>query len=100
MARMKTSTALKRTKAKLWGGEGVRPANKQGSICYAACRAGDSAYEIVTDVVMRLLKPYAYLGGWLEAHHNIDASLDPVKYQRTRHAWLDHLIEHYESIGD
>ena len=70
-------------------------------ICYAIektrCSAGDK--EKAKDIIADLLGDYLTLGGWL-ADKGITNERCGEKMQVTRHAWLDHLIEHYESIGD
>jgi hypothetical protein len=42
----------------------------------------------------------ADMGGWSCDHTNYMGNIDRAKLQATRMAWLDHLIEHYESQGD
>lgn len=37
---------------------------------------------------------------WSHDHTNYLGDIDRIKLQATRMAWLDHLIAHYESIGD
>lgn len=53
--------------------------------------------------IHRLLGRHTSLGQWLLNVHNIDVFADSAsryKLQVTRHAWLDHLIAHYKSLGD
>lgn len=102
---MKTSEALKRTKENLWDGDGDHPCvctrkGKAAPICYAAAIAGKDVYDIVQPIISRLLGGSALLGEWLWRHHRINTYGLPKQYQATRHAWLDHLIAHYESLGD
>ena len=94
---MKTSEAFRLTKKKLWDGvTGLRPVLR--GVCYAARDAGVD--EIVRPIIMELIKPHAFLGEWLEQNHGIVLCGDFARYQQTRHAWVDHLIQHYKSIGD
>lgn len=95
---MKTSTAFKRTKAQLWDGKGKL--QRGSAVCYAAIQAGDDVYDIVSPIIQQLLGGCSYLGSWLRHYHGINVGPDIRRYQLTRHAWVDHLIAHYESIGD
>ena len=97
---MKTSTALRLTKAKVWDGVEWPRAGKSVYICYAAESCSDVVASEVIPIVRELLHPYAHLDTWLWKKHGIDPFPDRAKEQATRHAWLDHLIAHYESIGD
>lgn len=97
---MKTSSALKKTKKLVWDGialDGIGVENNR-YICHAASSAGVG--RIVQAVVLPLLCPYRSLETWLATEHGIEASNNIEKLQATRHAWLDNLIAHYESIGD
>ena len=94
---MKTSQALRLTKAKLWDGVSPRPEGKAYYGCDAASMAG--VYSIVSPILIRLLGGPRTLGGWLFDRGNYEPR-DTVKMQATRHAWLDHLIEHYEALND
>ena len=98
---MKTSTAFKLTKEKLWDGRGRSiPDGKADCVCYAAANAGVQVKILVVPIIEKLLAGSVYLSGWLMKHHGIDTWQNDLKLQRTRHAWLDHLIAHYESLGD
>ena len=98
---MKKSEAFRLTKKHLWDGRGRHvPEGKEEYVCYAAELAGPRVYGIVQPIIKRLLKGSLFLGEWLLKHHYIDAWLNQRKYQQTRHAWVDHLITHYESLGD
>ena len=95
---MKTSTALKLTKVKLW--DGVEPqGGKSHFICWAAADA--KVARKVKPIVMRLLRPHQTFGDWLRYEQiAMNPWEQPRKMQVTRHAWLDHLIAHYEAKGD
>ena len=95
---MKTSEAFKLAMKKLWDGHGKLPQGLHASVCGAA--QGANVEKIVGPIIMKLLDTDVHLGNWLKYHHGIDAYADWEKYQQTRHAWVDHLIQHYESIGD
>lgn len=104
---MKTSEALRKTKAGLWNGPcgpNFPPANAY--ICIAAMRQLDyKKSSEVKRLVMGLLNGCLSLGSWLRKKHGINFEDYTegeyfAKMQATRHAWLDHLIAHYESKGD
>ena len=94
---MKTSTALKRTKKLVWDGIGAT-AGKSRYICHAASYAGVG--RVVQAVILPMLDPTRSLETWLANRHGIEASSSHEKTQATRHAWLDHLIQHFEAQGD
>jgi hypothetical protein len=96
--KMKTSEAFRLTKEKLYDGVGPCPEGMSWNVCGAAMYAG--VYNKVKCIIMDLIKPYLYLGNWLKEKYKIQANHDMRRYQITRHAWVDHLIEHYESLGD
>lgn len=56
--------------------------------------------EKAKSIIMKLLDNHYTFGGWLEHEKGITNDRCGEKVQETRHAWLDHLIEHYKSIGD
>jgi len=100
---MKTSKVFKAAKAQLWDGEGDWcRTDKEKFICIAIwgtpnIRDGDKIKA--RRIVENLLGGHDTLEGWLSATHQIKAYNDRPKIQQTRRAWLDHLINHYESIG-
>lgn len=49
-----------------------------------------------------LIYPHQTLGVWLEVNHGLIAhkSCDAQELLQTRLAWIDWMIEQYESIGD
>lgn len=105
-APMKTSEALRLAKAELWDGRPSMGPVRKRFICHAADEAGVA--HIVRPLLAGLLDGHATLEGWLTAHHPrrtrarggfFDPGLSRTGH-RTRHAWLDHLIAHYESKGD
>lgn len=97
---MKTSQVFIRAKKFLSTGTGSR--GKTEYICYAIdetrCSVGDK--EKAKDIIMELLDGYLTLGSWLDHKKEIENDRRGEKVQETRHAWLDHLIAHYKSIGD
>ena len=99
---MKTSEALKATKAHLWDGKSVNePRNKSEFVCLAALRAGREVPDLVVPIIQRLLGDRFTLGAWLMVlGYTQEQVLNVRQMQLTRHAWLDHLINHYESQGD
>ena len=97
---MKTSEAFRRVKR-------VIKSRVHSYICWAAIDVLPLAdADRVTGVVLRLLNGNSSLETWL--YRNLGVDLDTSAYspngqarmQVTRLAWLDHLIEHYESLGD
>jgi len=97
---MKTSQAFRLTKAKVWDGTGSRPKNRKAYICHAASCALDNPWQ-VEGIINNLLDGYGTLEGWLYYRGFLPyGTNDHKRVQATRHAWLDHLIEHYESLGD
>jgi len=100
----KLSAVFRAAKKKLWDGTGIR-FYQSLYICYAInnTRFNVEIKREARDVILSLLCESATLEHWLRQHHNIDGrhNIRKIrKLQQTRHAWLDHLIEHYESIGD
>lgn len=100
---MKTSKALRLVKRKLW--DGREPLNgKFGHLCTAAADALPAQErDKVKRIFMQALHPCSTLESWLFNFHGIccwDLPDCHLRMQITRHAWIDHLIEHYESLGD
>lgn len=97
---MKTSQVFTRAKKLL--STGPCQNGKTEYICYAIeqtrCPFPDK--QKATDIIMKLLDNNYTFGAWLENVKGIENDRCGEKVQETRHAWLDHLIEHYESIGD
>lgn len=97
---MKTSQVFIRAKKLL--STGPDDWGKPEYICYAIeitrCSVGDK--ERTTSIIMSLLDGCYTFGLWLKDKKGIENDLVGAKVQETRHAWLDHLIKHYESIGD
>jgi len=93
---MKTSEALRETKKHLWSG--VRNEGGREFICNAADVAGVA--RIVKPIINRMIFPSSTFTVWLFRNGVPDPTGDYPKLQATRRAWLDHLIEHYESLGD
>lgn len=105
---MKTSEALIATKAYVRTPESVRKNLFTGNvryICYAAnCLKNPVGRDKVKLAIKQSLNGYGCLETWLQEKHGIQNQKGELEYycqiQLTRHAWLDHLIEHYKSIGD
>ena len=112
---MKTSEAFKEARKRLWNGIGEYcGANKDHFICVALDHAVavDTATVIRCQVILdNLLEQHGCLEDWLIAKEHLDPmflsqhSVEDFpdimrKVQVTRRAWLDHLINHYQSIGD
>lgn len=105
---MKTSKAFKIARNKLWDGYGtICPPGKERYICYALTAGGRYRSPAVREdflraerIIMTLLGGYVALELWLAGVHGIGWYGQTPKLQATRKAWLDHLIEHYESMGD
>ena len=97
---MKTSQVFIRAKNFLSTGSAV--IGKTEYICYAIerTRCSGADKDRARDIIMELLDGYLTLGSWLDHKKEIENDRRGPKMQATRHAWLDHLIEHYESIGD
>jgi len=101
---MKTSKVFKAAKEQLWDGEGNWfESGKERFVCVAILEAPNIRVmdkRKARYIVQCLLGGHESLEGWLNATHQIRAYDERCKAQITRHAWLDHLINHYESIGD
>ena len=97
---MKTSQVFIRAKKLL--STGLNDKGKPEYICYAIEKARCSEVDKAraTEIIMAGLSGYVTFGSWLEHEKGIENDRHGPKLQETRHAWLDHLIEHYESIGD
>ena len=99
---MKTIEVFRAAKKRLW--DGVSNYAEPGTryLCYAISLSdgrslGDKKRGI--KIVQGLLHPHTTMENWLDAK-GFDPYNNTKKVQETRHAWVDHLIEHYESIGD
>ena len=100
---MKTSDVFKAAKLQLWDGVPKNYSDdKRSHICLAIEIADvPTKYQRKAQrIVQKLLHPYATLNQWLLNEKHINPMLQHKKLQETRQAWLDHLINHYESIGD
>ena len=97
---MKTSQVFIRAKKLL--STGPDDWGKPEYICYAIEKTRCSEVDKVrtTEIIMEGLSGWVTLGSWLVNEKGIENDRRGAKVQETRHAWLDHLIEHYESIGD
>ena len=97
---MKTSQVF--TRAKTFLSTGPDDWGKTEYICYAIDRVRCSARDKqkAKSIIMKLLDNNYTFGAWLKYKKGIKNDNIGAKVQETRHAWLDHLIEHYESIGD
>ena len=76
---------------------------KETYICSAIEICGVRHLDIVRaqNIIKNLLGTEHYtFASWLSDNGVLDPLSDYPKLQETRQAWLDHLIEHYESIGD
>lgn len=96
---MKTSEALKATKARLW--DGISDPYRTDSyayICNAAANISDEVMAIVQPLVMDRLRPFATVRSWLAAREN--RKLTCAYVQGARFALVDSLIHEYESQGD
>lgn len=97
---MKTSQVFIRAKNLL--STGPDDWGKPEYICYAIEKTRCSVVDKdrTREIILKLLDGYLTFGSWLENEKGIKNDRAGKKLQSTRHAWLDHLIEHYESIGD
>ena len=103
---MKTSEAFKIAKTHLWDGRG-RDNPRKMWICVCISIAAQEKKIPLKDanrcrgIISALLGNYCTLSSWLMREHDIEnPHANKVKLQATRAAWLDHLIDHYQSIGD
>jgi len=100
---MKTSEVFRAAKKRLWDGVS-NYADTPGTryLCHAISLSNgrsEGDKRRVEDIVQKLLYPHYTLESWLN-ECGFDSYGDRKKTQQTRHAWVDHLIKHYESIGD
>lgn len=112
---MKTSEVFRAAKKHLWTGVGRRGIKAQ-FVCQALNRSWARGYVTFGDarlaekIIDKLLGRHCALEDWLIAKGGVpfnylysprsEKRRNRQKLQATRHAWLDHLIQHYESIGD
>jgi hypothetical protein len=100
---MKTSEAFKLAKAKLNEGK-TKSDLRTDFICIAASNAGGTVRDIVQPIIKKLLGRHYVFDDWLISQNiNIHIRGDEVnkkKIQKTRHAWLDHLIAYYSVKGN
>ena len=101
---MKTSKIFKEALKFLW--DGIEPKSKtKGKYVCGCVEHVKHKYIINVDyqikIINKLLNDHYTLETWLFHEHLISPTLDnPSQIQATRKAWLEHLINHYESIGD
>jgi len=110
---MKLSQIFREAKYELWNGFGQPYQPK--FVCHAINRLfarhplHDDRIYAAKHVISELLNGHTTLEDWLVANKHcrmedlymINGNFrDPKKIQATRHAWLNHLIQHYESIGN
>ena len=102
---MKTSEVFQHALEFLWDGKEPND-NKETYVCFCLEEANKyyffdlDKYLSIIDV---LLEGRGCLEGWLLWNHNIicfGGKRNTIKMQKTRKQWLEHLIKHYESIGD
>ena len=98
---MKTSKVFKLAKRSLWDGK-EEIGYKTSYVCLAidCTKAPFEDKGRAKKIVGELLCPHTTLRNWLFLEKRIITAGKFKKLQATRHAWLDHLIEHYASIGD
>jgi len=101
---MKTSKVFKAAKKQLWNGVGDWMDHpKERYICHAIywrVNCTNDEARFTKKLIALLLEGHDTLEEWLLAKHDINGFSDTKKLQQTRQAWLDHLVKHYESIGD
>lgn len=96
--KMKTSECFRKIKNKFYY---YTPIRQSAFLCFVAkqCLPPESALKIKS-ILGNLLDGRYTLERWLiEFYPHLDTSCKDMM-NVTRLAWLDHLIEHYESIGD
>ena len=106
---MKTSEVFKRVRAHLREYSPKTPFHTR-YICYAldylyyqAKVIGDRDRLRCKRIVWALLGDTNTLEDWLHKRHNIKPTYTKryrKKLHATRHAWMTHLIQHYQSKGD
>ena len=102
---MKTSEVFKHALEFLW--EGIEPNdNKRTYICFCLEEVNkDYFFDVNKHLVIidNLLEGVGCLENWLLLNHGIlinRSKRNTIKMQKTRKQWLQHLIKHYESIGE
>lgn len=97
---MKTSEVFRRAKKRLATGF---DRDREMYICIAIQKSGAMSRDVrrVQKIIEELLgDQYGTFSSWLRDNGVPYPYHDFRKLQETRHAWVDHLIKHYESIGD
>lgn len=106
---MKTSQVLQRVWVHLGDGRQDMAAHRR-FIChaiqylyYVVAVIGDGDRTRTLKLIRSHLDGAASLEHWLAVHHDIEISYKRPyirKIMTTRKAWLEHLIQHYQSKGD
>ena len=101
---MKTSYIFKEALKFLWNGIEPKSKIKDKYVCHCLEKVKHK-YKINVGpqlkIINKLLDNRYTLETWLYDKHLISPILDnPSQIQATRKAWFEHLINHYESIGD
>lgn len=100
---MKSSEILREARALIADGSLVYVCNAVKCIGYTYPAASpEKAHRIVNYIQNVLIYPHGTLEFWLEANHglNVDKIINARKMLQTRLAWIDWMIDQYESIGD
>ena len=104
---MKTSEIFREALKFLWDGIEPKSRTKTKYVCHCLEKVNNK-YTINVDlqlkIIEHLLKKNYTFDNWLRKEKGINTDLEDeqtnIKLQVTRKAWLEHLIKHYESIGD
>jgi hypothetical protein len=95
--RLAIAKVLRAAKLELW--DGKRNTSKSRFICWAIDHvyASDYTKQDAIGIVHSRLFPHNTLEDWIIGYHpHLDTSIK-VMMQRTRHAWLDSMIEEFEA---
>lgn len=93
--RLQIAQAFRAAKERLWDGRGQWPDGMNSSICFAIVESGHPSKQGACAIVDERLDGQPYLGTWLRAQGITDFTRQQL--QAHRHAWLDQLIEEFES---
>lgn len=93
--RLQIAQAFRAAKELLWDGRGQWPDGTDLFICFAIVGSGHPSEQDACAIVHERLDGQPALGTWLMAQGITDFTRQQL--QAHRHAWLDQLIEEFES---
>lgn len=93
--RRQIAQAFRAAKGLLWDGIGPCPSAEKMAICFVLDESGHPFEEAAREVIAERLDGWITLGDWLREQGITEWTSQQL--QAHRHAWLDKLIDEFES---